>query len=356
MPYPTLTELPPPPPGKTGWPWTEASPPLPDLMPDGSPWPRVTIVTPSYNQGEFIEETIRSVLLQGYPNLEYIIMDGGSTDNSVEIIRKYERWLAYWVSEPDRGQSDAINKGWRMATGEVLAYLNSDDIYYPGAIRSAVECFLQHPEVGMVYGDSNIVDETGTVVRRHRLHQMTFPELLDWFDYIPQPTAFLRREVIATVGMTDTRLHYAMDYDLWLRVGLRFGMNYIPQLIASERRHSRAKTSAHAMKTVCETTSAVEQFFSRNLPAATSALKDRTLAVHYLRMAQAYYGTGEMSVARAWTIKALRLHRRVSLAWWGAAVFAKSLLGSRLSAWLRQVKHQGVSARRAHKVATLRGR
>ena len=102
---PTLAELPPPPPDKTGWPWSEESPPLPATMPDGSPWPRISIVTPSYNQGQFIEETIRSVLLQGYPNLEYIVMDGGSTDNSVEIVRNYNSWLAYWVSEPDRGQA-----------------------------------------------------------------------------------------------------------------------------------------------------------------------------------------------------------------------------------------------------------
>ena len=112
----TLAELPPPPPGKTGWPWTEESPRLADMMHDGQPWPRVSIVTPSYNQAEYIEETIRPVLLQGYPDLEYIVIDGGSTDGSVEIIRTYAPWLTYWVSEPDRGQTYAINKGWMRAT------------------------------------------------------------------------------------------------------------------------------------------------------------------------------------------------------------------------------------------------
>ena len=141
---PTLSELPPPPPGKSGWPWTEETPMAPPTLPDGSPWPRVSIVTPSYNQGQYLEETIRSVLLQGYPDLEYIIIDGGSTDESVTIIEKYAPWLAYWVSEPDRGQSHAINKGFARATGEIYAWLNSDDYYWPGAIVIAARAVLQH--------------------------------------------------------------------------------------------------------------------------------------------------------------------------------------------------------------------
>src|SRR5436190_18724174 len=123
---PRLSEIPPPPPGKTGWPWNEETPP-PEIMPDDRALPRVSIITPSFNQGRFIEETIRSVLLQGYPNLEYIIIDGGSTDDSLEIIRKYDPWITLWVSEKDRGQSHAINKGLSKATGEILCWLNSDD-------------------------------------------------------------------------------------------------------------------------------------------------------------------------------------------------------------------------------------
>ncbi len=127
MSCPTLADLPSPPSNQTGWMWNEESSQLPENMPDGHQLPRITIVTPSYNQGQFLEATIRSVLLQGYPNLEYIIIDGGSSDNSVEIIRKYEPWLAYWVSEKDRGQAHAINKGFAHATGSIYAYLNSDD-------------------------------------------------------------------------------------------------------------------------------------------------------------------------------------------------------------------------------------
>ncbi len=156
----TLNELPAPPPGKTGWPWTEESPQLPGTMPDGSPWPSVSIVTPSLNQRQFIEETIRSVLLQGYPDLEYIIIDGGSTDGSLEIIKKYEPWLAYRVSERDRGQSHAINKGWQRARGEILAWLNSDDTYNPGAIRCAVEALRANPGVAMVSSEMTYTDDS----------------------------------------------------------------------------------------------------------------------------------------------------------------------------------------------------
>jgi len=138
---PTLKELPSPPPDRQGWPWTEESPQLPNIMPDESSWPRISVVTPSFNQGRYIEETIRSVLLQGYPDLEYIVVDGGSTDGSLDIIRKYEPWLARWISEPDHGQSDAINKGVRMATGEIVNWINSDDCLHSGALKVVAQTY-----------------------------------------------------------------------------------------------------------------------------------------------------------------------------------------------------------------------
>lgn len=143
---PRLSELPPPPEGKTGWPWTEETPPLPPTRPDGSPWPRISVVTPSYNQGQFIEETIRSVLLQGYPDLEYIIMDGGSTDDSVETIRKYERWLHYWKSARDGGQSAAINAGLEHASGGWGNWLNSDDLLTRGALADVAAAIINAPK------------------------------------------------------------------------------------------------------------------------------------------------------------------------------------------------------------------
>ncbi len=147
MQCPNLAQLPPVP-DREGWPWTEETPQLPERMADGSPWPCISVVTPSYNQGQYIEETIRSVLLQGYPNLEYIVMDGGSSDNSLEIIQRYSPWLTYWTSERDEGQADAINKGFERANGKLIAWLNSDDIYYPGTVASSARAFLDKPKPG----------------------------------------------------------------------------------------------------------------------------------------------------------------------------------------------------------------
>ncbi|MCG3146249.1 MAG: hypothetical protein HONDAALG_04136 [Gammaproteobacteria bacterium] len=214
---PTLAELPPPPPDKTGWPWTEETASLPETMPDGSPWPRISIVTPSYNQGQFIEETIRSVLLQGYPNLEYIIMDGGSTDNSVEIIKKYEPWLTYWVSEKDRGQSHAINKGFEKSTGEIMAWINSDD-YYAFNIFYLVATQLSGKKNALFQGGTNIFEQNAPKVYRYIFGIPNREQL--FFDGVTflQSSVFWTRDLYIQIGNMDENLYYVMDYDLWLRM------------------------------------------------------------------------------------------------------------------------------------------
>ena len=262
---PTLSELPPPPSGKActdhgqsgGWPWTEERPQLPEVMPNPSApsagqvacsWPRVSIVTPSYNQGQFIEETIRSVLLQGYPNLEYIIVDGGSTDGSVEVIRKYEPWLAHWVSEPDDGQAAAINKGWQRATGDIVAWLNSDDLYEPGAVCTAASSLQDHPEVAMIYGKYLRIDQRGNPLPMDHAKPRIPPQidmrhwLTSWECPIAQPSVFVRREILERVGMLDPALHFAMDMDLWVRIALVADLGYIPIVLSRARIHPAAKS------------------------------------------------------------------------------------------------------------------
>ncbi len=245
MPAPALTDLPSPPAGRSGWPWTAPAAILPATLPDGSPWPRVSIVTPSFNQGPFIEETIRSVLLQGYPDLEYIVIDGGSTDGTVEILAKYEPWLAFWVSEPDRGQAHAINKGFRRATGEIVAWLNSDDLYLPEALRTAVEA-MHARGADALYGNCYFLSAAGA--RRTLIvpPPVTYETLLRFWrtpgSTPPQPAIFLRRRVLDEVGLLDETLRYTMDYELWLRVAARHQFSYLDTALAGYRLHPASKT------------------------------------------------------------------------------------------------------------------
>jgi glycosyltransferase involved in cell wall biosynthesis len=180
-------------------------------------WPKITVVTPSYNQARFLEATLRSIHEQAYPNLEHIVVDGGSTDGSVEIIQRYADRLAYWVSEPDNGQTDALIKGFTRATGDILAWLNSDDLYEPGTLWEVAEFFAVNPEVQFVYGDAVWIDTEGRILRPKK--EIPFCWFIWIYDhnYIPQPSAFWRRELYHLVGGLDPRFDLAMDAELWSR-------------------------------------------------------------------------------------------------------------------------------------------
>ncbi|MFN7037537.1 MAG: glycosyltransferase family 2 protein [Bellilinea sp.] len=204
----------------------------------------VSIVTPSYNQARYLEETMRSVLEQDYPHIEYIVVDGGSTDGSREIIEKYADRLAWWVSEKDRGQTEAINKGFARARGEALAWINSDDTYQPGAVREAVEFLRQNPQVGLVYGDANYIDEHGRVIGRFPAAQTDYRRLRQGYVHIPQQAAFFRADLWRKVGPLDESFYFAMDYDLWVRLAREAPIVYHPRLWANFRLHSDAKTIA----------------------------------------------------------------------------------------------------------------
>lgn len=200
----------------------------------------VSIVTPSLNQAAFIEKTILSVLNQDYPNIEHIVMDGGSTDGTLDILQKYSDNLI-WVSEPDKGQSDAINKGFQRARGEILAWLNCDDTYTPGAVRIAVQYLMEHPDIAMVYGGSNYVDDNGKLLRRGRT--VAFDLNRPCESIISQPAAFFRKAAFEEVGWLDVDLHYRMDLDLWVRMALKFKMHSIPYAIANIRVSLNTKTA-----------------------------------------------------------------------------------------------------------------
>lgn len=213
----TLTDLPQPPAGKTGWPWTKASKPSPKHMPDSSDCPRVSVITPSYNQGQFLEETIRSVLLQGYPNLEYIVIDGGSTDNSVEIIEKYKSHIAYWISEKDGGQAQAINKGLKISTGSILGWVNSDDLYARNALKKVVQALHQNQNCTLVHGNRILLNENSEVTGYSPLLPFD-PEVTSY--NISSETTFWRRSAMEKSGLLKESLQFAMDLEFFCRLYL----------------------------------------------------------------------------------------------------------------------------------------
>lgn len=231
---------------KTGWPWY--------MDPDSSKkyvdvyWPRISIVTPSFNQGEFIEETIRSVLLQDYPNLQYIVIDGGSTDNTISILQRYSPWIDYWVSEKDRGQSHAINKGLKITDGEWFNWINSDDLLMPGALRNIATAKANLDGIYLISGRLLYFDNNGerTVSTKLGVDRKNEDILVD--HRLCQPAMFYRRDLIQSL---DQDLHYAMDYELWVRFICKHGRKSILEIentLAAFRYHTTSKTVAMSHK------------------------------------------------------------------------------------------------------------
>jgi len=241
---PQLEELPAPRPERVGWPWTESSPAVEGPMADGRSWPRVSIVTPSYNQGPFIEETIRSVLLQGYPDLEYVIVDGGSTDGSVEVIKRYERWLAYWVSEPDRGQAHALNKGLRRISGKVFTWLNSDDLLLPNVLSGIRRHYLQHPDVLLAAPIQDFVDGSNEEWLVAPVDVVFRPLVEFWTGKAvwPIPGMFYPTDVFEKVGLFDEALRYLFDYDFLCRVTRVLQPSYLDEPVVRFRLQKSSKS------------------------------------------------------------------------------------------------------------------
>jgi glycosyltransferase involved in cell wall biosynthesis len=207
----------------------------------------VSIITPSYNQAAFLRQAMLSVLGQDYPNLEYLVVDGGSTDGSQEIIREYAGRLAWWASEKDAGQADAINKGLARARGEVVAWLNSDDFYLPGAVSSAVRALEAHPDAGMVYGNMQAVDESGRLINLLTYRQYKLEDLL-CFNIIGQPATFMRSSALRAAGGLDVSFHALLDHQLWLKLALGGPVLYVDKTWAAARYHPQAKNRARALE------------------------------------------------------------------------------------------------------------
>ena len=214
--------------------------------------PLVTIVTPSFNQAAYIEQTIKSVLNQDYRPIEHLIIDGGSTDGTLEILKRYEDHVR-WISEPDCGQGDAINKGFRQATGSILAWLNADDLFTSGALKTVVAHFQANPQSYFVYGDSLAINEKGrSYGRRAHVAPCNFETLLNKGDFIVQPSAFWRAELWRDVGELDVNWRYVLDYDYWLRAAQKYDLFYVPRFFSKERLYASAKTFSGGLERIDE--------------------------------------------------------------------------------------------------------
>lgn len=268
--------------------------------------PLISVVTPSYNQGPYIRETIESVLGQGYPNLEYWVVDGGSTDGTLGILRAYEADPRFhWLSEPDRGQADAVNKGWRRCRGALLGWLNSDDTYLPGALATLAGYLAAHPAVDAVFGDALRVSPAGAPLGLLAGRPFDLAAMLD-ANYLAQPTVLQRRRLVEGMGPLRLDLHYALDFDYYARAALRYRFAYLPQTLATYRMHPGSKTVAGGAAFVGEFAMAVEQLFTApGLPPALRARRRRLVSDHYLRLARVAVRDGDGPLARRSLLRAL---------------------------------------------------
>jgi GT2 family glycosyltransferase len=274
----------------------------------------VSIVTPSYNQAPYLEQTIQSVLGQDYPRFEYIVIDGGSTDSSVEIIKKYADRLAYWVSEEDRGQAEAINKGFAHAKGEILAWLNSDDYYLPDTISAVVKSFEENPDVVMVYGDMQAVDGDGRNINVLRYKQLALEDLL-CFQIIGQPSVFFRRAAFEEAGSLETSFHFMLDHHLWIRLAQRGRIMHVPQVWSAARYHPDAKNRARAAEFGREAFRVLDWAKRQpGLAGAVSSVERRALASAHRYDARYLLDGGQPGLALGAWFHALGLHPPTALA------------------------------------------
>jgi glycosyltransferase involved in cell wall biosynthesis len=274
--------LPPPPPDRIKWPWRVYERNLPIARPEEVLWPRITVVTVSYNQAQFLEETLRSVLLQGYPNLEYIVIDGGSTDGSLQIIERYQKYFAYWVSESDNGQSHAINKGFEKATGEILCWLNSDDFLQPGALAFVAQQFQGNPPVSWLIGATEVVAKDGQHLDIRQAQNVSYNTFFTWpEEWFPQQSTFWTRQMWEKVKPLDEHLHYVMDLALWLSMYDVAQPIIVPQVLSAYRYQAAAKCIAQPSKIPIEIESVLKKYFQTISATQFACIKKELIKLDY---------------------------------------------------------------------------
>jgi len=269
--------------------------------------PLVSIVTPTFNQAAFLCETIESVLTQDYPNIEYLIFDDGSTDETPEILSGYTGRVA-WESQTNIGQTATINKGWERSRGEIITWLNSDDTYLPGAVSKAVDYFQKHPGVDIVYGDTLLTKADGSPIERMKAAEFNYHELVaKCHNPIPQPSAFIRRSVMEDVGLLDPSYYYFMDWDFWLRAGIDHSIAYFPELLSTYRLHEASKTVAQAVRAAPELEYMYRKFFALpNLRDEIQRLERDAMVNMFFTTGGYYLLGGSRKAAKGMAIKALR--------------------------------------------------
>jgi glycosyltransferase involved in cell wall biosynthesis len=304
--------------------------------------PLVSVVTPSFNQSRFIADTIESVLGQDYPRIEYLVVDGGSTDGTLDVLRRYGDRLS-WVSEPDRGQAAAINKGWRQTKGDIIAWLNSDDTYRSGALRAVADAFLSHPEAGLVYGGCDYISARGEFLSKYPSGPFDYEAFIRTSrSPIPQPSAFLRREVLERAGYVDETLSLVLDWEYWIRVGACYPVVYLPRTLACYRVHSASKSATQDLQNGIETVRVYRRLFADPaLPASLRRFEVEGMNSVLLWAAQYAFSGAHLDEARRFLIQAWK-YRPFHIRRFMPKILIVSLLGRRSwTAWMRFRRWRG---------------